>query len=73
MMWSLALDDERRAAREAGLAEGMAEGLLAGERRKALEAARNFLLNGVDADVVAKSIGLPLDQVLDIQRGLSVS
>ena len=82
MIWSLALDDERRAAREAGHMEGIEEGRAAGRtegieegraagiRDAKIEAVQNLILNGVSAEIVAKSIGFPLEQVMEIQRGL---
>ena len=77
MMWSLALDDERYEAHEAGLAEGLAEGIKAGRlegiNSTKLEATRNLLMNGVGAEVVAKSLGIPLEMVLEIQKGQDVS
>jgi predicted transposase/invertase (TIGR01784 family) len=44
--------------------EGMREGMREGEVKAKLEAARNFLANGVNADIVAKSLGLTVDEVL---------
>jgi predicted transposase/invertase (TIGR01784 family) len=35
-----------------------------GELKAKIEAARNFLANGVGADIVAKSLGLTVDEVL---------
>ena len=40
-----------------------------GERKKALEAAHNFLQLGIAAEVVAKGTGLPLDEVRALQAG----
>ena len=43
-----------------------------GVNDKAIEDAENFLRANVDADTVAKCIGLPLEQVLQIKENLSV-
>ena len=40
-----------------------------GERKKALEAAHNFLQLGIAAEVVAKGTGLPLEEVRALQAG----
>jgi predicted transposase/invertase (TIGR01784 family) len=50
-MWAMKND-----ARQEGRAEG--------EVKAKLEAARNFLANGVNAEIVAKSLGLTIDEVL---------
>ncbi len=34
---------------------------------KAIETAKNFLTNGISAEIVAKCTGLPLEQVLQLQ------
>jgi len=59
MMDALPLFDARRA----GLKEGMAKGLLAGERKKAIETARNFLKKNISAEIIAECTGLSLEEV----------
>ena len=59
MMDALPLFDARRA----GLKEGMAKGLLAGERKKAIETARNFLKKNISAEIIAECTGLSLAEV----------
>ena len=59
MMDALPLFDARRA----GLKEGMAKGLLAGERKKAIETARNFLKKNISAELIAECTGLSLAEV----------
>ena len=68
------LEDEKETAREEGRTEGIEEGRAAGRtegmRDAKIEDARNLILNGVSAEIVAKSIGFSLEQVMEIQRGL---
>ncbi|WP_296845584.1 Rpn family recombination-promoting nuclease/putative transposase [Treponema sp.] len=42
------------------------EGVLQGEQKKAIEAARNFWANGVSKEIIARSLDLPLDKVAEI-------
>ena len=55
---------QRTYDREAGREEGRAEG----ERNKALEAARNLLANGVSPEIIAKSVGMALEEVLALRE-----
>ena len=67
MMDALPLHD----ARKAGLREGMAlgeakgekKGRLAGERKKAIETAKNLLKKNISAEIIAKCTGLSLEEV----------
>ena len=59
MMDALPLHD----ARKAGLREGMEKGLLAGERKKAIETAKNLLKKNVSAEIIAECTGLSLEEV----------
>ena len=59
MMDALPLYD----ARQAGLKEGMEKGLLAGERKKAIETAKNFLKKNISAEIIAECTGLSLSEV----------
>ena len=59
---------QRTYDREAGREEGRAEGRAEGERNKALEDARNFLANGVSPEIIAKSIGMELEEVLALRE-----
>ncbi len=54
--------------REEGWAEGREEGLSQGKEEKALETAKNMLINNISLEMVAKCTGLPLDQVLALQK-----
>ena len=54
--------------RAEGKAEGIAQGLFQGEQKKAIETAKNFLKNKIDPSLVAKCTGLPLEQVLVLQK-----
>ncbi len=44
------------------------EGRAEGERNKALEAARNLLANGVSPEIIAKSVGMELEEVLALRE-----
>ncbi len=85
MTWQQTLDMERRLVRdetraealaegrEAGLDEGrkmgLAEGRSEGARTAALENAAKLLSLGVAAETVAEGCSLPLEQVLQMQKG----
>ena len=59
--------------REEGWAEGREEGLEQGKEEKAFETAKNLLENKIDPNLVAKCTGLPLDQVLALQKEVCVT
>ena len=59
MMDALPLHD----ARKAGLREGMEKGLLAGERKKAIETAKKMLEKNISAEIIAECTGLSLEEV----------
>ena len=67
MMDALPLHDARRA----GLKEGMQKGLLAGERKKAIETAKNLLkMNLGTVEQISTATQLPVEEVLKIQKEL---
>ena len=66
MMDALPLYD----ARQAGLKEGMAKGLLAGERKKAIETAKKMLEKNISAEIIAECTGLSLEEVIKIKDSL---
>ena len=51
-----------------GLNEGRAEGRAEGAAEKALSDARSFLAEGIPPEIVAKCIGLPLEEVKALQK-----
>jgi predicted transposase/invertase (TIGR01784 family) len=53
-----------------GLAEGKKVGILEGSRQKAIEDARSFFINGVSVELIAKSIGMTKEEVLEITKDL---
>ena len=56
-----------------GLREGRIEGQKEGRQQMALEAARNLLkMNLLTREQIAQAVGLPLEQVLEIQHSMSV-
>ncbi len=64
-------------ARERGLAEGHAEGLAKGlaegQQQKAIEDAKNMLKKNYPTSDISEITGLPLDQVLEMQKQISVT
>ncbi len=52
--------DITRAAKKEGIAEG--------SKKKAVEAAKNLLNYGDSPEKISKCIGLPLEQVLELQK-----
>ena len=49
------------------------EALEEGEQKKALETAKNMLINNISLEMVAKCTGLPLEQVLALQKEICVT
>ena len=49
-----------------GLAEGKAKGLAEGEKNERLRNARSLKENGVATELIAKSLGLPLEEIEDL-------
>ena len=52
--------------REDGYDEGLAEGLAEGERKKAVETARNLLTKGINPDIIAECTGLSSQKVKEL-------
>lgn len=63
MMDALPLHDARRAGLKEGIALGEKRGLLAGERKKAIETARKMLEKNIPAETIAECTGLSLEEV----------
>ena len=53
------------------MTEAKEEGLAEGARQKAVENARNALAMNLTAEQAAQITGLPLDQVLELQKELT--
>ena len=70
MMDALPLYDARKAGLREGMALGEAKGLLAGERKKAIETAKNFLKKNISAEIIAECTGLSLEEVIKIKDSL---
>ena len=61
-------------ARERGLAEGHAEGLLKGQQQKAIEAALTLIKEYNETpEVAAQKMKAPLDKVLEAYNSVSAS
>lgn len=56
-----AIKEER--ARQEGIAEGRAEGMAAGERKRALEDAKAFLEEGINVEIIARCTGLNVEEI----------
>ena len=52
--------------------DGIIEGREQGAAQKAVEAARNMLAEGDSPEKVSRCVGLPLEQVLGLQKELAV-
>ena len=50
--------------------DGIAEGILKGEQRKAIEDASELLKENISPEIIAKCVKLPLDQVLQLKSQL---
>ena len=55
---------------DSGKAEGITQGIAIGEERTKLEAARNFLMENIPEDVIARCTGLPLETVQQLAKSL---
>ena len=70
-----------RTLREDGYDDGLAEGfsfgeqngLAEGERKKAVETARNLLTKGINPDIIAECTGLPLSGVQSIMQATEIN
>ena len=70
MMDALPLFDARQAGLEEGIALGEKRGLLAGERKKAIETAKKMLENELSTDLIVKCTGLSLEEVSKLKENL---
>ena len=50
------------------LKQGIQQGIQQGEEKKAIEAARNFYVNGVSIELIAKSLKMTEEQVKEIVK-----
>ena len=57
-----------KAETQAYFKDGFKDGEKKGERNKARESAKNFLKAGVDAQIIAQCVGLPLEEVLSLKQ-----
>ncbi|MDG4523634.1 hypothetical protein [Streptococcus suis] len=58
---------------ERGREEGLEKGLERGREEGLIYSARNFLLAGVDIDIISNSLNLPLERVLQLQNELNAN
>jgi len=59
-------EEVRRDFIEEGREIGIAEGITRGSQQKAIEAAKSFYANGVSVDIIAKSLNMTVDKVMEI-------
>ena len=72
MMDALPLFDARRAGLKEGIAMGEKRGLLAGERKKAIETTKELLkMNLLTIEQIAKATQLSTSEVLEIKNSLN--
>ena len=68
MNWERQRTYDYENGKEAGLAEGVAKG----EQQKAIESAKTMLADELSPDKVSLYSGLPLEQVLELQKQITV-
>ena len=49
------------------------DGFIKGQQQKAVEAAKNLLKKHIPIETIAECIGLPLEQVLELQKEIEVA
>ena len=59
--------------REDGFEDGYTEGRTSGKQEKAVEDARNFLMKGIDTEIIAECTGLPLEEVRKLAEQMCVT
>jgi predicted transposase/invertase (TIGR01784 family) len=57
-------------AKEEGREEGKSEGKSEGKIEGKLETAKNFLLMGMEVEIVAKGTGLPVEKIIELRKSL---
>ena len=69
MVWALAMEEEKRIAREEAREEGLAEGRAEGSRNTALQNARNLLaMNLGTIEQIARATGLSVEEVKSLSQ-----
>ena len=59
-------EEAKRIWHEDGYTEGLSQGLAKGEAKKAIEAAKNLKQNGISVELIAKCIGLSVEEVSNL-------
>ncbi|HEM4067549.1 TPA: hypothetical protein U2D29_002315 [Streptococcus suis] len=74
-MWDKQIDslEVSYATLVTAMEDGFEEGLERGREELQITSARNFLLAGVDIDIISNSLNLPLERVLQLQRELNAN
>ena len=77
MTWEQEIEEAkqyaREEAREEGLREGREEGRAEGRAEERLETAKNFLKKHYEPSDIAECTGLPLEQVLALQKEICIT
>lgn len=67
------LEQGRKQGLEQGLKQGIEQGLEQGREEgrseKTVEAAKSFYANGVSVEIIAKSLNIPVEQIIEIVNG----
>ena len=66
-------EEAKRIWHEDGYTEGLSKGRAEGESKKAVEDAINFLKKSISPETIAECVGLPLEQVQELQKTIAVS
>ncbi|HEL1662068.1 TPA: hypothetical protein TXN53_001648 [Streptococcus suis] len=68
-----AMEDGFEEGLEKGREEGLERGREEGREEVQITSARNFLLSGVDIDIISNSLNLSLERVLQLQSELNAN
>ena len=72
MTWEQEIEEAKQYAREEAREEALEEGREEGLSQGRIETAKNMLMNNISLEMAAKCTGLPLDQVLALQKEICV-
>ena len=55
-------------AEQKGIEKGLREGLIEGANKKAIEIAKNLILNGLENELIKNSTGLDIDTINELRN-----
>ena len=73
MTWEQEIEEAKQYAREEAREEGLREGREEGRAEERLETAKNFLKKHYEPSDIAECTGLPLEQVLALQKEICIT